>query len=45
MKEIKMRRIIIRVVALGLLILAGSLPVVADGGTVPLCYPRPCQGN
>lgn len=43
MKEIKMRRIIIRIVALGLVLLAGSMPVVASGVPVPLCPPGvPC---
>lgn len=41
-----MRRNIVRIVVLGLLLLAGSAVVVADGGPVPLCYPVACpQGN
>ncbi len=38
-----MKRTIIRIIAVGLLILAsGAVPVVA-GGPVPACYPNACQ--
>jgi hypothetical protein len=39
-----MKKTIVRIILVALLALAGTTPVLADGGSepVPLCYPHPC---
>jgi hypothetical protein len=39
----KMKHFAVNVIAIALLILAGSASLVADTVPVPLCYPRPCS--
>lgn len=38
-----MKHFVVKLIVYGLLIIAGSAPVVADTVPVPLCYPRPCS--
>lgn len=41
-----MRWTIARIIVVLMLLTWGSVPISADGGgTVPLCYPKPCGGN
>lgn len=38
-----MKTFVVRLIVIGLLVLAGSATVVADTVPVPLCYPNPCS--
>ena len=37
-----MKTFLVRLVVIGLLVIAGSATVVADTFPVPICYPTPC---
>jgi hypothetical protein len=38
-----MKKTIVRIILVTILLVAGAMPVLADGTPVPLCYPRPCS--